>query len=72
MEKREANITLTFEDIARQASVNLATIDRVLHNRAGVRPDTVRRVKEAIERNAFRPHVAAAELAAGEPSASAM
>ena len=41
MEKREANTTLTFKDIARQAGVNLATIDRVLHNRAGVRPDTV-------------------------------
>src|SRR2546430_10855977 len=65
MEKREANITLTLKDIARQAGVSLATVDRVLHNRAGVRPDTVRRVKEAIERNAFRPHVAAAELARG-------
>jgi LacI family transcriptional regulator len=30
-----------------------------------VRPDTVRRVKEAIERNSFQPHVAAAELARG-------
>ncbi len=38
-------------------------MDRVLHNRPGVRPDTVRRVKAAIERNAFQPHVAAAELA---------
>jgi LacI family transcriptional regulator len=65
MEKREANTTLTLKDIARQAGVSLATVDRVLHNRAGVRPDTVRRVKEAIERNAFRPHVAAAELARG-------
>src|SRR6266566_1152019 len=65
MEKREANIALTLKDIARQAGVSLATVDRVLHNRAGVRPDTVRRVKEAIERNAFRPHVAAAELARG-------
>src|ERR1700687_276858 len=65
MEKREANTTLTLKDIARQAGVSLATVDRVLHNRAGVRPDTVRRVKEAIERNAFQPHVAAAELARG-------
>ena len=72
MEKREANIALTLKDIARQAGVSLATVDRVLHNRAGVRPDTVRRVKEAVERNAFRPHVAAAELAAGERSASAL
>src|SRR5258705_7064455 len=65
MEKREANITLTLRDIARQAGVSLATVDRVLHNRPGVRPDTVRRVKEAVERNAFQPHVAAAELARG-------
>src|SRR6266851_4906659 len=65
MEKREANPTLTLKDIARQAGVSLATVDRVLHNRAGVRPDTVRRVKETIERNAFQPHVAAAELARG-------
>jgi len=65
MEKREANTTLTLKDIARQAGVSLATVDRALHNRPGVRPDTVRRVKETIERNAFRPHVAAAELARG-------
>src|SRR5215471_15080439 len=58
-------IALTLRDIAREAGVSLATVDRVLHNRPGVRPDTVRRVKEAIERNAFQPHVAAAELARG-------
>jgi LacI family transcriptional regulator len=65
MEKREANTTLTLRDIARKAGVSLATVDRVLHNRAGVRPDTVWRVRETIERNAFQPHVAAAELARG-------
>ncbi|CUU13734.1 Novel Xylose regulator from LacI family CDS [Bradyrhizobium sp.] len=54
---------LTLKDIAREAGVSLATVDRVLHNRPGVRPDTVRRVKATIERNAFQPHVAAAELA---------
>ena len=56
---------LTLRDIARQAGVSLATVDRVLHNRPGVRPDTVRRVKDAIARNSFQPHVAAAELARG-------
>ncbi|MBB4262658.1 MULTISPECIES: LacI family DNA-binding transcriptional regulator [unclassified Bradyrhizobium] len=56
---------LTLKDIAREAGVSLATVDRVLHNRPGVRPDTVRRVQAAIERNAFQPHVAAAELARG-------
>jgi LacI family transcriptional regulator len=62
---QEANTPLTLRDIARQAGVSLATVDRVLHNRPGVRPDTVRRVKEAVERNAFQPHVAAADLARG-------
>jgi len=65
MKEADANSTLTLRDIARQAGVSLATVDRVLHNRPGVRPDTVRRVKEAIERNSFQPHVAAAELARG-------
>jgi LacI family transcriptional regulator len=65
MKEPDANSLLTLRDIARQAGVSLATVDRVLHNRPGVRPDTVRRVKEAIERNSFQPHVAAAELARG-------
>ena len=65
MGEQETNAPLTLRDIARQAGVSLATVDRVLHNRPGVRPDTVRRVKEAVERNAFQPHVAAAELARG-------
>jgi LacI family transcriptional regulator len=65
MGEQQANTPLTLRDIARQAGVSLATVDRVLHNRPGVRPDTVRRVKEAVERNAFQPHVAAAELARG-------
>lgn len=56
---------LTLKDIAREAGVSLATVDRVLHNRPGVRPETVRRVKATIERNFFQPHVAAAELARG-------
>src|SRR5215831_13483455 len=65
MKEPEPPSALTLRDIAREAGVSLATVDRVLHNRPGVRPDTVRRVKEAIERNAFQPHVAAAELARG-------
>src|SRR6516165_1880566 len=65
MKEPEPPSALTLRDIARQAGVSLATVDRVLHNRPGVRPDTVRRVKDAIERNSFQPHVAAAELARG-------
>lgn len=65
MKEPDASSALTLRDIARQAGVSLATVDRVLHNRPGVRPDTVRRVKETIARNSFQPHVAAAELARG-------
>jgi LacI family transcriptional regulator len=36
-------------DIAAQAGLSLATVDRVLHGRAGVRPETVAQVERAIE-----------------------
>lgn len=53
------------KDVAREAGVSTATVDRVLHHRPGVRDSTVRRVKETIERLGFQPHAAAAELARG-------
>lgn len=53
----------TLKDVARLAGVSPATVDRVLHGRAGVRAATVRRVQEAVEQLGFRPHAAAAELA---------
>ena len=55
----------TIKDVAREAGVSVATVDRVLHGRAGVRKATVDRVEETIERLGFRPHAAAAELARG-------
>jgi len=65
MTEQDISPPLTLKDIARRAGVSLATVDRVLHNRPGVKPDTARRVREAIERNSFQPRVAAAELARG-------
>ncbi len=59
---------LTLKDIAREAGVSVATLDRVLHGRAGVREDTARRVRETIDRHGFRPSAAAAELARGRSS----
>ena len=56
---------LTLKDIAREAGVSVATLDRVLHGRPGVREDTARRVREAIDRHGFRPFAAGAELAKG-------
>ncbi len=56
---------VTLKDVAREAGVSIATVDRVLHGRPGVRKVTVQRVEETIARLGFRPHAAAAELARG-------
>ena len=63
-----ASSHLTLKDIAREAGVSVATLDRVLHGRAGVREDTARRVRETIARHGFRPSAAGAELARRRPS----
>ncbi len=62
-----AGTHLTLRDIAREAGVSVATLDRVLHGRAGVREDTARRVKATIDRYGFRPSPAAAQLARRRP-----
>lgn len=41
--------TYTVREIARQAGVSDATVDRVLHNRPGVRRDTAGQVRQAIK-----------------------
>jgi len=50
-------------DVARAAGVSLATVDRVLHGRAGVRARTTERVQAVVERLGYRPDPAAARLA---------
>ena len=50
-------------DVAREAGVSLATVDRVLHGRAGVRERTSARVHEVVQRLGYRPDPAAARLA---------
>jgi len=53
----------TVNDLAKAAGVSLATVDRVLNSRPGVREQTVRRVNEAIERIGYVRDVTAANLA---------
>lgn len=53
----------TTKDLAKAAGVSLATVDRVLNDRSGVREDTVRRVSEAIEEIGFLRNISAANLA---------
>ena len=53
----------TAHDVAREADVSLATVDRVLNNRDGVREATVKRVKTAIEKLGYVRDLSAANLA---------
>ena len=53
----------TVHDVARAASVSLATVDRVLNGRPGVRPQTVLKVEEAIKALDFRRDLSASLLA---------
>lgn len=53
----------TLEDVAQDAQVSLATADRVVNKRPGVRASTVARVNAAVHRLGYRPDPAAARLA---------
>lgn len=53
----------TLIDVAREAGVSLATVDRVLNKRQGVHARTHTLVIDAVERLNFRPDPAAARLA---------
>lgn len=55
----------TVHDIAREAGVSLATVDRVLNARAGVRETTVARVQDAIRSLGYVRDLSAANLARG-------
>lgn len=56
----------TTKDLARAAGVSLATVDRVLNARAGVRPATIEKVRRAIEEIDFVRDISAANLARGK------
>jgi LacI family transcriptional regulator len=53
----------TVHDVARQAGVSLATVDRVLNGRPGVRPATAEKVETAIAALEFRRDLSASLLA---------
>ncbi len=53
----------TVHDIAKEAGVSLATVDRVLNQRPGVRGVTVKRVQDAIEKLGYVRDLYAANLA---------
>ena len=53
----------TVNDIARHAGVSLATVDRVLNERPGVRSVTMERVQKAVNELGYVRNIAAANLA---------
>jgi LacI family transcriptional regulator len=53
----------TVHDVAREAGVSLATVDRVLNGRPGVRSETAEKVAEAIRALDFRRDLSASLLA---------
>ena len=53
----------TVHDVARTAGVSLATVDRVLNARPGVRPETAEKVENAIKALDFRRDLSASLLA---------
>lgn len=61
---------VTLADIARQAQVGIATVDRVLNNRAPVRPGTERKVLETARRLGFNLEQSHYRLAAGKSAVS--
>jgi LacI family transcriptional regulator len=53
----------TLQDVARTAGVSIATVDRVVNRRNGVRGKTVARVEAALAKLGYRPDAAATRLA---------
>jgi LacI family transcriptional regulator len=57
---------VTIEDVALEAGLSVATVDRVLNGRAAVRPQTALRVEKAIRLLNYQPDRLAARLAKGQ------
>ncbi|USG61047.1 LacI family DNA-binding transcriptional regulator [Sneathiella marina] len=62
---RDINLKPTVNDIARVAGLSLATVDRVINDRPGVRNVTIERVHKAIKELGYVRDTAAANLARG-------
>ncbi len=61
--KRTSIVTL--KDIARKAGVSIGTVDRVLHNRGRVHPDTEKKVRRVLQQLNYRTNIFAKHLKLG-------
>jgi len=57
-----ASARATIRDVARHADVSVGTVSRALNDRAGVHPETRRKVRAAVEALGYAPDRAAREL----------
>lgn len=64
MEKLPERIRI--KDIARLAEVSVGTVDRVLHNRAGVSPSSKQRVEKILKEMNYHPNMYASALASNK------
>lgn len=55
-------MAVTIRDVARAASVSVATVSRVLNGKEPVREETRRRIRAVVERLRYSPHAAARSL----------
>lgn len=62
----EKRAPTTLNDVARRAGVSPMTVSNVINGKGGVRPDTRRRVLEAIEATGYRVNAVARALAGGQ------
>lgn len=62
-DREVGRLRITIQDVAREAGVSVATVDRVLNRRPGVRPATMQRVEAAADKLAYQPDRLAARLA---------
>jgi len=53
---------VTIKKIAELAGVSIGTVDRALHNRAGVNPEVSRRIKEIAVSLGYEPNIMAKAL----------
>ncbi len=59
---------ITSKEIAKICGVSQGTVDRALHNRAGISPKTKELVLKEAERHGFQPNIIASELVSGSSS----
>jgi LacI family transcriptional regulator len=53
---------MTIKKIAKMAGISIGTVDRVIHKRGRVSPDTIKKVNEIIEKYGYKPNFFASHL----------